>query len=263
MNFKAGYIQFCPDFCDPGKNIRKLDSLLKHAANADLIVIPELANSGYNFQTHDQAVKSAEDIPNGPFTRFLIGMAKKLDLYIVAGINEKDNGKLYNSAVLVGPEGFLGKYRKIHLFMNEFDFFEKGDAGLPVFQIKGVKVGMLICFDWVFPEVWRILAMKGTDIICHPSNLVLPYAQQAVPVHGMINRTYCITANRYGTEHHVTFSGKSVISDPLGKILCQAPEQQDEVKFIEFDLDLSKNKMITPKNHVFNDRRPEQYKGLV
>ncbi len=124
--------------------------------------------------------------------------------------------------------------------MNEFDFFEKGNLGLPVFDIGICKIGMLICFDWIFPEVWRILALKGADIICHPSNLVLPYAQQAVPVHGMINRTFNITANRYGTERGVTFSGKSIISDPFGKTLVTASPDKDEVAFVDLNLKMPK-----------------------
>ena len=262
MKLKAGFIQFCPTFCAPAENIRKLRESLNRAGDADLVVIPELANSGYNFENRKQAIQSAEEIPNGPFTQFLIEQAKKLDMYIVSGINEMEDGKLYNTSILVGPEGLLGKYRKIHLFMNEFDFFEKGNAGLPVFEIKGVKIGMLICFDWVFPEVWRILAMKGADIICHPSNLVLPYAQQAVPVHGMVNRIFCITANRYGTERDITFSGKSIISDPFGITLSQASGLADEVSILALNIDQARDKMITPRNHVFNDRRPDQYPDM-
>jgi predicted amidohydrolase len=147
--------------------------------------------------------------------------------------------------------------------MNEFDFFEKGNLGLPVFDIGICKIGMLVCFDWVFPEVWRILALKGADVICHPSNLVLPYAQQAVPVHGMINRTFNITANRCGTERGISFSGQSIISDPFGKTLYKASPNKDEVKIIELDLTHSRNKQITKRNHAFDDRRPKNYKEIL
>ncbi len=182
---------------------------------------------------------------------------------IVAGINEREGENLYNSAVLVTPDGLSGKYRKIHLFRDEKDIFEKGNLGLPVFDFGVYKIGILICFDWIFPEVWRILAMKGADVICHPSNLVLPYAQQAVPVHGMINRTFNITANRYGTERDVTFSGKSIISDPFGKTLITAAPDKDEVRIMEMDIEKAREKMITPRNHVFNDRIPEEYLSLI
>lgn len=260
---KAGFLQFQPLLGEQDKNIERLSLLLKQAKAADLIVIPELANSGYNFENKEQAFELSEEIVKSSFVDFLEAEAASLDLYIVSGINEREGGNLYNSSVLVGPNGLIGKYRKIHLFMNEFDFFEKGNLGLPVFDIGICKIGMLICFDWIFPEVWRILALKGSDIICHPSNLVLPYAQQAVPVHGMINRTFNITANRYGTERNVTFSGKSIISDPFGKTLVTAPPDKDEVSFTDLNLDDARNKMITQTNHAFNDRFPEEYKELI
>ena len=117
--------------------------------------------------------------------------------------------------------------------------------------------------NWIFPEVWRILALKGAEIVCHPSNLVLPYAQQAVPVHGMINRTFNITANRYGTERDVTFSGKSIISDPFGKTLITASHDKDEALIVEMDLSLARNKMVTSRNHAINDRIPEEYQDLA
>jgi len=260
---KAGFIQFIPVLGNPEININNLNLLLDEAAGADLIVIPELANSGYHFETKEQALSLAENLADSIFLKFLEEKASKLKMFIVSGINEFDNGLLYNTAILVGPEGYIGKYRKIHLFMNEFDFFEKGNRGLPVFDIGKCKIGLLICFDWVFPEVWRILAMKGADIICHPSNLVLPFAQQAVPVHGLINKTFVITANRYGTERDITFSGQSFISDPDGKTLIKATADKNEVRIQDLDLKLSRNKMITPRNHVIDDRLPENYVELT
>ena len=127
---------------------------------------------------------------------------------MVSGLNERDGDRLYNSAVLVGPEGYVGRYRKLHLFMNEKDYFQPGDAGLPVFDIGACKVGMLVCFDWQFPEAWRVLALKGADVICHPANLVLPgLAQRAVPIHALTNRVYVVTGNRTGTEGGLDLHG--------------------------------------------------------
>jgi len=261
-SIKTGFIQFQPILGEQETNINKLSILLEQANDADLIVIPELANSGYNFESKEQAFALSEEIDNSQFVNFLINEAAKHSLYIVSVINEREDDKLYNSSVLVGPKGLIGKYRKIHLFMNEFDFFERGNLGLPVFDIGICKIGMLICFDWIFPEVWRILALKGVDIICHPSNLVLPFAQQAVPVHGLINRTFNITANRYGIERGVTFSGKSIIADPYGKTLITASPDADEVSFVIFNLEDARNKMITTRNHAFNDRFPSEYEEL-
>jgi predicted amidohydrolase len=260
---KAGFIQFAPVLGDLEKNRNKSIELLARAIEADVIVLPELANSGYNFKDKEQAYSLSETLTDSPYIDVLKAMAEKNNQYIVAGINERDGDKLFNTSVLVGPVGLLGKYRKVHLFLNEFDFFEQGNLGFPVIDINGIKLGMLICFDWIFPEAWRILAMKGADVICHPSNLVLPYAQQAVPVQCMFNRIFAITANRYGTERDVTFSGRSFISSPLGQTLCSAPKSKDDIQIVELDLTLARNKRITPRNHALNDRQPDQYHLLI
>jgi len=122
---------------------------------------------------------------------------------------------------------------------------------------------MLICFDWIFPEVWRILSLQGAEIICHPSNLVLPYAQQAVPVHGLINRTFNITANRTGNERGIKFTGQSIISDTSGNTLFKASSIKEEVKVTSLNLSHARNKMITLRNHLFNDRQPKNYSILA
>ncbi len=236
---------------------------MSQAEYADLIVIPELADSGYNFESREQAYYLAEESKNSRYIDFLTSLSKKFSLLIVSGFNERENDKLYNSSVLVSSDGLIGKYRKMHLFMNEWDIFEKGNLGLPVFEIDNYRIGILICFDWVFPEVWRILAIKGADIICHPSNLVLPYAQQAVPVHGLVNKNFNITANRIGTERSMTFTGQSIISDPAGTIIARASSDREEVAIAKLDLNLARNKMITPRNHVFNDRLTSEYSLLV
>lgn len=262
-SIQAGYIQFNPILGQKDQNISVMDSLINDGKEAQLLVLPELANSGYNFESLSQAFELAENLSRSTFLDFLIGKARHLNLFLVAGMIEEDNNKLYNTSVLVGPQGYLGKYRKIHLFWDEFDFFEKGNVELPVFDIEFARMGMLICFDWVFPEVWRILALKGAEVICHPSNLVLPYAQQAVPVHGLINKTYCITSNRFGTERGVTFSGESIISDPQGQILEKAPADTNHVAWTSLDLTKARDKKITPRNHVLDDRIPDLYKMLT
>jgi predicted amidohydrolase len=259
----AGYLQFEPVLGNQDENMSRISKLLELARGAQLIVIPELANSGYNFESKDQAFQLADSFRQSSYIQFLIDISHKLNLNIVSGFLEEENDKLYNTSVLIGPHGFIGKYRKIHLFWNEFDFFERGNLGLPVFDIGVCKIGMLICFDWIFPEAWRILAIKGADIICHPSNLVLPYAQQAVPVQSMMNRVFIITANRYGSEGDITFSGKSIISDPTGQTVKIAPTNSDEVYFTEIKIEHARNKQITPRNHVFDDRIPEEYREIL
>ena len=257
------YLQFTPRLGDPSGTRADLSPLLEQAKDARLLVLPELANSGYAFSSPEMARRLAEPVPDGPFVEFLSGYATKHQQYIVAGVNELFEGELFNSAVLIGPEGYIGKYQKLHLFLNEWDYFQPGAAGLPVFELEGFRLGILICFDWMFPEVWRILALKGADVIAHPSNLVLPYAQGVVPAYALVNRTFVVTANRTGTEGALTFTGQSIIAGPDGQVLHRATANQTAYGEVQADLQRSRNKRITDRNDVFSDRRPELYSEIL
>jgi predicted amidohydrolase len=260
---KIGFLQFAPVLGDVLATMSRIDRLSPLCTGADLLVLPELCNSGYNFQSMEQAWATSEEVGSGVFVRYLGSLCRHHNCHVVSGLNEREGDRLYNSAILVGPEGYVGRYRKLHLFLNEKDFFQPGDSGLPVFDIGGCRVGMLVCFDWIFPEVWRILALEGADIICHPSNLVLPgLAQRAVPVHGLTNRVYVVTANRIGVERDLTFTGLSTIADPKGNVLLQASPSAEEVGLVEVDIGLARDKNITPRNHLWADRRPDEYSLL-
>jgi predicted amidohydrolase len=261
---KIGFLQFSPLLGDVQGTIQALEKLLSGCAGTDILVLPELCNSGYNFTSYEQAWDTSESIEGSPFIAFLESKCRSLNMHIVSGLNERDGDVLYNSAVLIGPNGYIGTYRKLHLFLNEKDFFQPGNAGLPVFDIGPCALGMLVCFDWIFPEVWRILALKGADIICHPSNLVLPgFAQRAIPIHALFNRVYVVTANRIGTEQELTFTGVSTIANPMGDVLAQASRAKEELIVREIDIALARDKMMTPRNHMLNDRRPQEYTLLT
>jgi predicted amidohydrolase len=143
--------------------------------------------------------------------------------------------------------------------MNEKDIFKPGEGSLPVFDLGGYKIGMMICFDYLFPEPWRIMAQKGADIICHPSNLLTVNAQRCIPGLSLMNRIYILNANRTGTEREIVFNGNSLICQPDGKIIGMASQDKTEVLTHTIDIDLARNKMVTSRNHVFDDRRPELY----
>lgn len=261
---KIGFVQLAPVLGDVRATIRKIDQLLHGHEIGDILVLPELCNSGYTFISHEQAYETSEEIKNSIFIQFLEEKCSQLNVYLVSGFNERDRDVLYNSAVLIGPSGYIGRYRKFHLFMNEKDHFNPGNTGLPVYDIGLCKIGMLVCFDWIFPEVWRILALKGAEIICHPSNLVLPgLAQKAVPIHALTNRVYTVTANRIGTEGELSFTGLSTIANPTGDTLIQASQTEEEVGVTDVDITLARDKMITERNNLFADRRPEEYSLLV
>jgi predicted amidohydrolase len=257
---RIGYLQFSPALLDPAETMRRLEALLPRCAGADLVVLPELCNSGYAFADGDEARSCAEPADNSRFLDFLADWCRRLDCAIVSGFNEAAGDKLYNSAVLLTPEGVRGLYRKLHLFNREKLFFAPGDLGLPLFEWRGARLGMLICFDWIFPEVWRSLALAGAEIVAHPSNLVLPgLAQKATPVHALINRFYVITANRTGDERGTRYTGASLIADARGNLLAASPTDADDVAIVEIDPALARDKQVTERNHLFSDRRPEFY----
>ncbi len=254
---KVGFLQTSPIFGKKDENINtalaKIDKL-----DTDLVVLPELFSTGYQFTSKEETLALSEEISGGETTRSLTNMAKKKHLYVVAGIAEQENGCCYNSAVLVGPHGFIGCYRKLHLFNNEKKWFEPGNVGLNVYDIGHAKVGIMICFDWFFPEVARYLAVKGADIICHPANLVLPYCPQAMITRCLENRVFAVTANRIGTEKRseetLTFIGTSQILGTKGEILYRASSDRDEMMVVEIDPKIARDKQVTPMNHLFNDR---------
>jgi len=260
MNARVSIIQFQPVLSEPGENVRQLQPLFDRVEGSRLVILPELSNSGYNFRNFDEAYQCSEVIgKNGVFQDFLLKQARLKNIFIVSGINEREQDKLFNTAILVGPDGIIGKYRKIHLFMNEKDIFQKGNAGLPVFDLGNFKIGIMICFDYLFPEPWRILAQKGADLICHPSNLLTENAHRCMPGLSLMNRIYIATANRIGTEGGLIFNGRSLFTDPTGKVIEMASPDKTEIITIEIDTHLSGNKMITSRNHVFADRRPDAY----
>lgn len=263
MTFNIACIQFDVQLNDPAKNTNTLKTLILQADNADVVILPELANSGYDFFDKNEAKNTAEDQENGDFVRFIKQKSAEINAVIVSGFNEIHQNKLYNSAICALPDGTTHIYRKAHLFNNEKTIFEAGNTEFDIIEYNGLKLGVLICFDWAFPEAWRSLALQGADLICHPSNLVLPYAQQAVGGHALCNQIYIASCNRIGKERSLNFTGNSVIVSPKGEYLARAGNDTQEIIRAKIDTELSKNKHLTPQNHIFEDRRTDLYRKLI
>lgn len=259
---KTAQIQFDPQVGKIDRNFKQVVELVDKADDSRLVILPELANSGYNFINREHAFSFASTVEKSPFVEMLVEKAKKRNNYIVSGFHELDGNELFNTSLFISPNGEIGKYRKIHLFMHEKQIFTKGNLGLPVFELDNFKMGMLICFDYLFPEVWRIMGLKGVDVVVHPSNLVTYKAFKVVPAQAVINRFFIFTTNRIGTERDVSFSGRSFVVDPEGDVINEASVAGEEVLFTEIDPLKSRDKMITAKNHVLDDRFPEEYKGI-
>ena len=257
--FKTAIIQFAPVLGDIKLNTEFIRGKIEKLSSSDLVILPELASTGYNFSDADMANGLAEDPLKSNYVDMLTAFANSNNQYIITGFNEKSVDCIYNSSLLIGPKGLVGVYRKMHLFMNEKNFFRPGDSGLDVFDTGFCRLGMQICFDYLFPEPWRILAEKRAEVIVHPSNLLTQNAMKALPGIALMNKIFIITSNRIGTEGELTFNGSTMILDPGGDVLIKASIDKTEVVQYEIDPLLAHDKMITSMNHVFDDRRPEQY----
>lgn len=259
------YGQFHVRFGNWDANAARITEIAAAAQGASLLVLPELAFSGYDFPGHAAARKNA-DAFHGRTREFLSSLSRQHHMTVIAGYAEDASNALYNSSMLVNPDGSAANYRKLHLFNREQDFFTPGDAPPPVVDTPIGKVGLMICFDWFFPEVARSLALRGAEIIAHPSNLVLPWCQRAMFARSVENGVFTVTCNRIGTEEEagrsLTFTGASQILSPRGETLAQAPVDEEHVGIAEVDLAQAREKTIAERNDLFIDRRPEMYVGV-
>jgi predicted amidohydrolase len=258
---KVGYVQTSPIFGDKEKNFKQIEDLLVDV-KADLIVLPELFATGYTFISKDEALSLAET-SEGITSKFLIKVSKMTGAVIIGGYVEQAGNEIYNSAMIVSNNVVIDSYRKIHLYYKEKLWFSPGDKPLRVYEINGIKIGIMICFDWIFPEVARSLALLGADIFAHPANLVLPYCQNAMITRCLENRVYSVTANRIGQEKrdkdNFEFTGASQITSYDGKVLSSAPSNKIYTDFLEIDIQNSRNKKLNEFNDIFRDRRKNFY----
>jgi 5-aminopentanamidase len=254
---------------------RNLDACLARldeavAAGAELVVFPECAIPGYMFESADEAMAYAEEIP-GPSTDALTEAAARTGAHVCCGLIERDGDRLHNAAVLIGPGGLVGTYRKTHLpFLGVDRFVVPGDE-LPVWDTPLGRIGVEICYDLRFPEVTRTLALKGADIVCHPTNFPMAARVQTEVIttaRAAENRIFLLTANRVGRERSGEFCGWSQICDPTGTRLAEADATEEGVFLADVDLALAREKdlIVKPGEYemrLFDDRRPELYQALV
>jgi 5-aminopentanamidase len=259
---RIGFYQFSPLHKDRRRNLERIAMALEHT-RADLVVLPEMCTEGYLFVAREELARHAEPVPDGPSCRTLVPLCRKLNLNLVFGLAELAGKRIYNSAVLITAAGEVHVYRKTHLFLDEKDVFDKGDIPYPVFDLGGVKVGMLVCFDHFFPEAARQLALKGAQVICHPANLVLDYAHTTTASRAIENRVFWILANRTGAElapgKELRFIGRSQVVAPGGRVLYRAGAETEELPVIEIDPRDALDKMVTHCNHLLDDRRTDLY----
>ena len=273
---RVACIQMEPRVGDREANIA--DSLARidaaATAGARLIVLPELCSSGYVFETRDEAFQLAEAIPGGPACMAWADAARRHGCHIVAGIAERAGNKLFNSAVLIGPQGHVGTFRKMHLWAAENLFFEPGDLGFPVFATPLGRIGMLICYDGWFPEAYRLCALQGADIICIPTNWVpIPGQDPAQPAMANVlamaaahvNSLFIAAADRVGSERGQPFLGRSLIVSHTGWPAA-GPASESEPETIVADLNLSearRKRNWNDFNQILRDRRVDAYDAML
>ena len=263
---RAACIQYPVVFGDFEANARQVRALLAEGPAPDLVVLPELAFSGYDFVDRGECAAHAEPFGAGPAAALLTELAAAHGCTLIAGYAERAREGCYNAALCALPDGTLHNYRKVHLFNREREIFLPGDAAPPVIETPHGRVGLMICFDWFFPEVARSLALRGAQVLAHPSNLVLPWCQRAMFARCVENRVFAMTCNRIGTEERagraLTFTGGSQILNPRGETLAAAPTDAAARLDAEFSPADADDKSIAGLNDLFRDRRPELCPGL-
>jgi predicted amidohydrolase len=268
---KVAVAQLDPQLGETERNLAACVARMEEAAaaGARLLVLPECAIPGYMFSSVEEALPHAEEIP-GPSTEALERACRRLDLHVVCGLLERDGDALRNAAVLVGPGGLLGTYRKTHLPFLCVDRFVVPRDELPEFDTPLGRIGIEICYDLRFPEVTRTLALRGADMVAHPTNFPMAAKAQTELItvaRAAENRVYLLTANRVGKERWGEFCGWSQIVDPYGTRLAEAGEREETLLLADVDLEKARDKdYVVPGEYelyLFGHRRPELYGALV
>jgi N-carbamoylputrescine amidase len=272
---KVAALQMEPHIGDKDYNMAETLKIIDKAGKmgAKLMVLPELCNTGYIFNSREEAFALSEEVPEGPCTEEWIKKAKEYNAYICAGINEREGNNLYNSVVVVGPDGYIGTYRKMHLWNEEKLWFEPGNLGFPVFDLPFGKIGCRICYDVWFPETTRILAAQGADIICDSTNWVVvdplqtkekPTAATSAAQMSLMNSVYSICADRVGAERGCTYIGNSCITDPGGGFVAgPADPDKPEVVMAEINVVGARFRHWSAFNNPHTDRRLDWYDELL
>jgi predicted amidohydrolase len=273
---KIACIQMEPVVGKKDENVKRSVELVQQAAahGARLVVLPELCNSGYVFESREEAFALAEEIPHGGTCTAWIDAARRHGLHLVAGISEREGQALYNAAVVVGPSGYVGTFRKVHLWGAENLFFEPGNLGFPVFKTPLGRIGTFICYDGWFPESYRLCALQGADVVCIPTNWV-PIPGQDDKREAMANvlcmaaahsnSIFVAAADRVGVERGQPFIGQSVIVSYTGwPIGGPASPDREEIIYAEANLaDARRKRNWNEYNQVLRDRRIDVYDEML
>ncbi len=244
------------------------------ANGADLLILPECSTTGWAFESVEQAHEVAEPVPEGAACRQWLALCRDEGVHLVAGVAERDGDDLFNTAVLMGPDGLIGTYRKAHTWALEKTFYAPGNLGVPVYDTPLGRIGMHICYDCWFPESFRLMAAQGADLICAPSNWVpVPTQRDDLPAMANLlcmtnahtNLVYVAAASRVGADGDQPFIGQSIIVDHAGWPLA-GPASGDRPEIIYADVDLIGSRAErhgNPFNQPLRDRRLDVYDEML
>lgn len=273
MTTRIAAVQMDIRIADCDSNLAKVEAMTKEAAagGARLIVFPEAVITGYCYESLEEAMAHAEPSPAGSI-QCIGSLCRELGVFVIYATLERANDQVHNVAFLVGPDGMVGRYDKAHLpFLGVDRFTIAGNRAPEVYEVAGIRVGMIIFYDLAFPEITRSLALDGADLIAQMTNSPSPgdFARQvAVPARAWENGVYFARANRIGTERGVEFPGLSQICDPLGKTIAEAAHAEPAIIYADIDPEVARNKqrIVEPgkfETNIFKDRRPELYGRIV
>jgi len=263
MRYRAAAVQYEPALHMKQKNEAAQLKLTVEAARngAKLIVLPEMNQVGYCFTSREEISPYVEPVP-GPTTERYAEVARRHEAHIVVGLAEvnPETKNYYNSQALVGPDGFIGKYRKTHSYISEPRWAKDGNLGFPVFSTEIGNLGMLVCMDYHFFESSRVSSLKGADVMCFSSAWLDERGPPPVwMTRSFENGIYAVCADRWGLERGVQFTGGSCILNPDGSIQSWR-DAGDGIVYGEIDIDRARNKEFpVGDDDRLKDRLPENY----
>ncbi len=258
---------------NPAENISRANQGISQAISqgAQIIVLPELTNSGYVF-TSVSEVQERSTTLDGEIIAQWKEIAHKHDVVIVAGLALSVESRLYNASVIIDKSGLLGWYAKAHLFGEEHQFFKSGEKPPLVVNTAHGRIATMVCYDVEFPEWVRLAMLDRAVLLAVPTNwpnlgqLIHGTPMEAVRVQAAasVNKMVAVAADRSGAERGHSWVSSSVITDFEGNIKAIANrESEDEVQILAADVELPTDTSITPKNDVRKDRQPDLYSGIL
>lgn len=275
---KIACIQTAPEALDKAENLKKTESFILEACEngANLLVLPELFNLNPYYSNRAEAYAVAEPIPQGETSQLLLRLAKEKGVYICGSFLELDSADIYNTHILAGPDGLVGKYRKLHLCGTEHYYLEPGNLGIPVFHTPIGKIALLVCLDAYYPETFRIAALQGADIVCAcfasdecQESRGLPEMYHTIMpalcmAHAVSNHMFVVGCNRVGDFHGVQKAGQSIIANQWGApVVPIAPHDREAIVYAEVDLGESRRKNFSPTDNRLANRRTDVYAPML